>query len=144
VKGVWMHGPFATVISIKQRYEGHARQAASIALGVRATLGMGRFVIVVDEDIDPSDLRDVFWAVTSRCDPAYQSEVLKDFPTSDINPRVNPEERQQGRFVSSRMIIDACKPYRWLKDFPASNVMSAEQRARVSEKWKDILGKVNP
>ena len=81
--------------------------------------------------------------MTSRCDPAYQSEVLKDFPTSDINPRVNPEERQQGRFVSSRMIIDACKPYQWLKKFPASNVMSPEQKARVTEKWKKVLDKVD-
>jgi len=143
VRGVWMHGPFATVISIKQRYEGHARQAASIALGVRATLGMGRFVIVVDEDIDPSDLRDVFWALTSRCDPAHQSEVLKDFPTSDINPRVPPEERKQGRFVSSRMIIDACRPYGWLSEFPISNVMGNEQKERMSAKWKHILEKVD-
>ncbi len=32
VCGVWLHGPFATVISIRQRYEGHARQAAAITL----------------------------------------------------------------------------------------------------------------
>ena len=38
VRGVWLHGPFATIISLKQHYEGHARQAAAIALGVRATL----------------------------------------------------------------------------------------------------------
>ncbi|HEX9879148.1 MAG TPA: hypothetical protein VGB25_03010, partial [Candidatus Binatia bacterium] len=93
--------------------------------------------------IDPSDLRDVFWALTSRCDPAHQSEVLKDFPTSDINPRVPPEERKQGRFVSSRMIIDACRPYGWLSEFPVSNVMGNEQKERMSAKWKHILEKVD-
>jgi len=91
-----MHGPFATVISIKQRYEGHARQVASVASGVRATLALGRFIIVVDEDIDPSDLRDVFWAITTRCDPAIQTEILREFPTSDINPRVPPIEGKVG------------------------------------------------
>lgn len=139
VKGVWMHGPFATMISIKQRYEGHARQAAAVALGVRATLSLGRFIIVVDEDINPSDLRDVFWAVTTRCDPASQTEVLKGFPTSDINPRVPPEERANGVFVGSRMIIDACRPYRWIKEFPATNVMSAEKKKRVAQKWSHLL-----
>jgi 4-hydroxy-3-polyprenylbenzoate decarboxylase len=139
VRGVWLHGPFATVISIKQRYEGHARQAAAIALGVRATLGMGRFVIIVDDDIDPSNLRDVFWAVTSRCDPAFQTEILRDFPTSDINPRVPPEERDRGWFTSSRIVIDACKPYRWIKEFPASNVMDEEKKKKIIAKWRPRL-----
>jgi hypothetical protein len=80
--------------------------------------------------------------VTSRCDPAVQSEVLKDFPTSDINPRVPPEERAEGRFVSSRMIIDACKPFRWLEKFPASNVMSAERKAEMTKKWQHLLKKL--
>jgi 4-hydroxy-3-polyprenylbenzoate decarboxylase len=139
VRGVWLHGPFATVISIRQRYEGHARQAASIALGVRTTLALGRFIIVVDEDIDPSDLRDVFWAVTTRCDPAEQTEVLKGFPTSDINPRVAPDDREGGHFVSSKMVIDACRPFRWIKEFPATNVMSPELRTKIAEKWRRLL-----
>ena len=80
VCGVWQHGPFATIIAIKQHYEGHARQAAAIALGVRTSLALGRFVVLVDEDIDPSDLRDVFWAITSRCDPATQTQVMQRFP----------------------------------------------------------------
>jgi 4-hydroxy-3-polyprenylbenzoate decarboxylase len=130
------------VISLRQRYEGHARQAAAIALGVRATLGMGRFVILVDEDIDPSNLRDVFWAITSRCDPATQTELLHDLPTSDINPRVTPEDREAGRFTASRIVIDACKPYRWLKDFPPSNVMSAEKKKTIAEKWSSVLAKL--
>jgi 4-hydroxy-3-polyprenylbenzoate decarboxylase len=142
VRGVWLHGPFATVISLKQRYEGHARQAAAIALGVRATLGMGRFVILVDEDIDPSDLRDVFWAITSRCDPATQTQVMHDFPTSDINPRVAPEDREAGRFVASRIVIDACRPYRWLKEFPATNVMSQDKKKQIAAKWRSVLDKV--
>jgi 4-hydroxy-3-polyprenylbenzoate decarboxylase len=81
----------------------------------------------------------VFWAVTTRCDPATQTEILKDFPTSDINPRVAPEDRTQGRFIASRIVIDACRPYRWLKDFPPANVMSMERKNKIIEKWKDLL-----
>jgi len=64
------------------------------------------------------------------------------FPTSDINPRVPPDERAEGRFVSSRMIIDACKPFRWLEKFPVSNVMSAERKAEMTKKWWHILKKL--
>ena len=136
--GVWLHGPFATVISLKQRYEGHARQAAAIASGVGATLGMGRFVILVDEDIDPSDLRDVFWAMTSRCDPATQTQIMHDFPTSDINPRVAPEDRDAGRFVASRIVIDAGR--RGSKEFPATNVMSQEKKRNSHEvAWRGSI-----
>jgi len=142
VRGVWLHGPFATVISLRQRYEGHGRQAAAIALGVRATVHLGRFVIVVDEDIDPSDLRDVFWAITSRCDPALQTEVLKDFPTSDINPRVVPEEREKGHFVSSKMVIDACRPYSWIKKFPRTNALSADKKNSIRKKWQHVLSRL--
>jgi len=143
IRGVWLHGPFATVIALKQRYEGHARQAAAIALGVRATVHLGRFVILVDDDIDPSDLSDVFWAITTRCDPAEQTEVLKGFPTSGINPRVAPADREEGHFVSSKMIIDACRPFRWIKDFPGTNTISAEKKRSVSKKWHDLLSRLH-
>ena len=105
---------------------------------------MGRFVILVDEDIDPSDLKDVFWAITSRCDPATQTQVMHDFPTSDINPRVAPEDRDAGRFVASRIVIDACRPFRWLKEFPATNVMSQEKKKQISAKWHGVLEKLDP
>ena len=109
---------------------------------MRTTLALGRFIVIVDEDIDPSDLKDVFWAITTRCDPATQTEILRDFPTSDINPRVAPEDRERGRFIASRIVIDACRPFRWLKDFPTTNVMSAERKKKISDKWKNVLGKL--
>src|SRR5207253_10626001 len=56
-----------TIIAIKQAYPGHAMRAAHGALG--GTAGYhGRFVIVVDDDIDPFDLDDVLWAVATRCE----------------------------------------------------------------------------
>jgi len=40
------------------------------------------------------------------------------------------------------MIIDACKPFRWLEKFPVSNVMSAERKAEMTKKWWHILKKL--
>ena len=56
IKGVWLAEwgmRFFQVISLKQRYGGHARQAAHIALGAREGGYLGRFVVLVDDDIDP-------------------------------------------------------------------------------------------
>jgi len=76
IRGVWCYvggsapgggAPFI-VVSLKQRYQGHAQQAGIAALGCRAGNYHGRFVVVVDEDIDPSDLGEVIWAISTRCD----------------------------------------------------------------------------
>ena len=61
VTGVWQHvSQLMTVVALKQRYDGHAKRAALIAA---ANSYMGRLVVVVDDDVDPSDLADVMWAV---------------------------------------------------------------------------------
>jgi UbiD family decarboxylase len=74
VKGVWLHdaagGNLFSVICIAQKYAGHAMQAAIVASQCGGGIRNGRFVVVVDDDINPSDIYDVLWAVSTRCDPA--------------------------------------------------------------------------
>ncbi len=76
VKGVWVHGAGSgrtfNVVSIKQRYFGHSRQAGMIASQIPPAGYVSRFTVVVDEDIDPSDLNEVIWAMGTRCDPAQE------------------------------------------------------------------------
>ena len=35
----------------------------------------------------------------------------------------------------SKMIIDACKPFAWRDQFPASTALSIEEAAEVRRKW---------
>ena len=59
VVGAWQHvSQLMTVVALKQRYDGHAKRAALVAA---AHSYMARVVVVVDEDVDPSNLarRDV-------------------------------------------------------------------------------------
>ena len=66
-----------TIIAIKQAYPGHAMRAAHGALG--GTAGYhGRFVIVVDDDIDPFNLHDVMWALATRCDPETSLDICQE------------------------------------------------------------------
>jgi UbiD family decarboxylase len=61
VTGVWCHeaggGRLFNIIAIKQAYAGHAKQAAPLAAGVHAGNYINRFVVVVDDDIDPTRAR---------------------------------------------------------------------------------------
>ncbi len=75
VVGVWQHvSQLMTVVALKQRYAGHAKRAGLIAA---ANSYMGRVVVVVDEDIDPSNLADVMWAVTTRSEPSESVDIIR-------------------------------------------------------------------
>ena len=73
VKGVWAHeaggSRFMLTISIKQLYGGHAKQAGMVASHCHAGAYCNRWTIVVDDDIDPTNINDVIWAMCTRCDP---------------------------------------------------------------------------
>jgi len=143
VRGVWLMesgSRFLLVISIRQRYGGHARQAAHVALGAREGGYLGRFVILVDDDIDPSNTADVLWAIATRCDPETSIDIVRGCWSSPLDPRISPERRRQGDFTNSRAIIDACKPFTWIKDFPKAHGLEPEERQRVLQKWKHITG----
>src|SRR5581483_3410210 len=58
------------VVSIKQRFAGHAKQAGAIAAQCRAGAYMGRYVVVVDDDIDVNNVDEVLWALWTRSEPA--------------------------------------------------------------------------
>ncbi|MBM2812702.1 MAG: UbiD family decarboxylase [Chloroflexi bacterium] len=123
------------VIQIRQRYPGHAMQAALAMTGKY----MGRFVVVVDEDINPHDPEDVLWAMGTRCDPASDITTVPGGRSSWLDPRLEPEKKRQGDFTSSRAIVLAVKPYHWKDQFPKTNVASPELRAQIMGKWREVI-----
>jgi UbiD family decarboxylase len=121
------------VIAIRQRYSGHARQAALALSQCHSAAYMGRFVVVVDDDIDITSLDDVVWAMCTRCDPEYGIDILRRCWSGPLDPII-PEER---RGFSSRAIVDACKPYERIKTFPKAVQVSDKLRDFVVNKWYD-------
>lgn len=139
VVGVWEYSVrYITVIAVKQKYGGHVKRAAMAVLG--STYGYHRrFIIVVDDDIDPSNIQDVLWALATRCDPATAINVLTDCWSTPLDPRITPERRAAGNFTNSVAIIDACRPYHWQKDYPETCYFSAEERQKALDKWRGVL-----
>jgi len=136
VLDVWpLAVPGVTVVQIRQRYPGHAMKAALAISGEY----MGRFVVVVDEDINPRDPEEVLWAIGTRCDPEASLTILKGCQSSALDPRIPPEKKKRRDFTSSQAILNACKPYEWIREFPPTNVASPELRKKVFEKWRELF-----
>jgi 4-hydroxy-3-polyprenylbenzoate decarboxylase len=109
------------------------------ALASRAGNYHGRFVVVVDDDIDPSDLREVIWAISTRCEPKTAMTIIDGCWSTPLDPAMHPDQRNAGNFVNSRAVINACRPYAWRDRFPPVNALSPELRKKVTEKWKSEL-----
>lgn len=147
VQGVWAYFcstsgggglPFI-VISLKQRYPGHAKQALLVAAGARSGGYLGRYVIVVDEDVNPADLREVMWAVASRSDPASSVDIIRDTWSSYLDARIPPERKAAGDITNSRALINACRPWHWKDKFPPVNAISSDLKEATIKKWGEII-----
>ena len=97
VTGVWgFFNGLITVIALRQRYAGHAKQALITAAGFRQG-DMKTYYVTVDEDIDPTNLNEVLWAMCTRVDPATSIDIIRDAWTADLDPRVSPARRESRR-----------------------------------------------
>jgi UbiD family decarboxylase len=137
IAGVWQHvSQLMTVVALKQRYDGHAKRAALVAA---AHSYMARLVVVVDDDIDPSHLGDVMWAVTTRCEPSAQVDIIRNAWSSALDPRIPPQDKQQGIASHSKLIVEACRPFSWRDRFPPTSVLSLDDARAIEEKWGAVL-----
>lgn len=139
VKGVWVHqggsGRTFVVVSIKQRYYGHANQVGLVASQVNPVGYCGRYIVVVDDDIDPTDIHDVIWAMGTRSDPKDDFTMLDKCWSSRLDTMVDGPE-----LYNSRVVINACIPYERLETFPKVAQTSPELAAEVRAKFPDVFG----
>ena len=142
VKAVWAHevgsSRLLIGIAIKQRYAGHARQAGHVVSQCHAGAYCGKYAIVVDEDIDVTNLEELVWAMLTRSDPATSIDIITNAWSTPLDPRIPPEEKAKGNTTNSRAIIDACRPFHWRDKFPKVNMPSPE-KAREGKKKFDYL-----
>src|SRR5215204_4160056 len=137
VVGVWQHvAQLMTVVALKQRYAGHAKRAGLIAA---ANSYMGRLVVVVDDDVDPSNLADVMWAITTRCEPAEQIDIVRNAWSSALDPRLPDEHKRAGITSHSKAIIEAVRPFGWKDKFPPTSALTAEEAREIEVKWSGAI-----
>src|SRR6201993_3326584 len=133
VVGAWQHvSQLMTVVALRTRYDGHAKRAGLVA---PAHSYMARLVVVVDDDVDPSNLADVMWAVTTRCEPSEQIDIIRNAWSSALDPRIAPADKQRGITSHSKVIIEACRPFPWTAQYPPTAALSLDEARAIEEKW---------
>jgi len=145
VVGAWQHevggARMFTVVAIKQRYPGHSRQALHVAAQCHAGGYAGRYVVVVDEDIDPLNLEEVLWAMCTRSDPAESIDIIQRAWSTPLDPRIPPAKRREKNFTNSRALIDATRPWEWKDEYAPINVPPREAREAAHQRWGYLLEK---
>lgn len=127
----------ATFIQVHQEGDDHIEQI----IECMAAFPMPqRLTILVDDDINIDDARDVMWAVGTRCEPSTGININTIKTSFIFNPSLTIDERKKkGTYPFSRMIINACRPFNRLNDFPPVNLFSPEMREKARKKWSQVL-----
>ena len=109
VRCLGIAGLMAVVLKLRPRVEGQAKTALMAALS--SPYLHPKLAIAVDDDIDASDLRQVFWSLTTRVDAARDvvritnTRIWSLDNVSDIVPGMSAMYR-----IGTKTIIDATKP----------------------------------
>ncbi len=99
VNALYQHG-LTCIISVKNRIAGFAKSVAMRALGTPHGLMYLKNLILVDDDVDPFDLNQVMWAMSTR---TRASDIIV-IPNMPMNP-LDPSAEVPGK--GHRLIIDA-------------------------------------
>jgi 4-hydroxy-3-polyprenylbenzoate decarboxylase len=143
VKQVWCHevggARLLHGVSINQRYPGHATQAGHIAAQCGASAYASKYVIVVDDDVDVTDLDQLLWAMLTRTDPKESIDFITGAWDSPADPRLPPDKRAARDMTHSVAVIDACRPFHWRDKFPPANTPSPEVTRKARERFGWLL-----
>ena len=91
VVGAYAHPAAASgwgmvVVSMQQQYAGHAAQVLALTAQCPAAAYYTKWIIAVDEDVDPTDFNDVMWALSTRCHPAEDLDILRNTWSTGLDP----------------------------------------------------------
>lgn len=103
VNAMYTHG-MGTIISTKCRYGGYGKGVAFRLLSTPHGMPYAKCVIVVDDFVDPFNLEQVMWALTTRVRPDKDVAVIKNCPGMPLDPSSYPPG------MHSKLIIDATTP----------------------------------
>jgi 4-hydroxy-3-polyprenylbenzoate decarboxylase len=97
----------AVIVAVRQLYPGYAHTLASAIWSHK--LGFYRpYLFFVGEDVDVTDMEDVFWCLTTRLHPERGIQVHQHTPSLSVWPWITEEERQ--RRACPRVLFDATFP----------------------------------
>jgi 4-hydroxy-3-polyprenylbenzoate decarboxylase len=121
-------------VSMKKQYPGHAKR---VMFGIWSFLRQfmyTKFIVVVDDDVDVRDWKEVVWAITTRVDPARDTLIAENTPI-DYLDFASPVSG-----LGSKMGIDATHkwPGETARTWGRPIAMDAAVKARVDALWTEL------
>jgi 4-hydroxy-3-polyprenylbenzoate decarboxylase len=122
------------VVSMKKQYPGHAKR---VMFGIWSFLRQfmyTKFIVVVDDDIDVRDWKEVVWALTTRVDAGRDTLIAQNTPI-DYLDFASPVAG-----LGAKMGIDATHkwPGETSREWGRAIVQDAVVKQRIDELWKEL------
>jgi 4-hydroxy-3-polyprenylbenzoate decarboxylase len=122
------------VVSMRKQYPGHAKR---VMFGVWSFLRQfmyTKFIVVVDDDVNARDWKDVIWAITTRMDPLRDTVLVENTPIDylDFASPVSGLGSKMGLDATNKMAGETARE--WGRPI----AMDAAVKARVEAMWKDL------
>jgi 3-polyprenyl-4-hydroxybenzoate decarboxylase len=118
------------VIQLDQPSAGQAWQALYAASGYEPS--MGKFIVAVDEDIDPADPEMLIWSLAFRVQPRRDVRIL-DNKLPRLDPSADDVSQEPGA-IGSALLIDATRP----RPYPPTSLPTAPHMQRAEELWEEL------
>ena len=122
------------IVSMKKAYPGHAKRVMMGVWSYLRQFSYTKWVIVVDDDIDARDWKEVMWAVSTRMDPARDITVIDNTPI-DYLDFASPDSG-----LGSKIGLDATNkwPPETKREWGEKLRMADDVVAKVDEMWADL------
>jgi 4-hydroxy-3-polyprenylbenzoate decarboxylase len=122
------------IVQMKKSYAGHAKR---VMFGVWSFLRQfmyTKFIVVVDEDVNIRDWKEVIWAITTRVDPVRDTVMVDNTPI-DYLDFASPVSG-----LGSKMGIDATNkwPGETSREWGRTIVMRDDVKKRVDSIWQTL------
>jgi 4-hydroxy-3-polyprenylbenzoate decarboxylase len=140
VVGAYAHPAAASgwglvVVALSQKHAGHAAQVLALTAQCPAAAYYTKWIIAVDDDVDPTDINDVLWALSTRCHPTEDIDLLRNTWSTGLDPSRFPADM---RPYGAKVLINACKPHRYLAEFPQATLLRRSVYERVAGRWSEL------
>ena len=139
IQSVYCHpaaaaGNCLVVVSLKQMYPGHSGQALALTAQCPTATYYTKWIVAVDEDVDPTNFDEVVWAMSTRCNPATDLDTLNNTMSFRADPSLAPEQKPFG----SKVLVNACTPYKQLGKPPIRTLLRQSTYDSVARRWAEL------
>jgi 4-hydroxy-3-polyprenylbenzoate decarboxylase len=121
------------IVSIRKSYPGHARKVMNAIWGLPGAM-FSKCIVVVDDDVDVHNVREVAWKALNHIDPERDIQFV-------LGPVDQLEHASRLPNFGSKMGIDATRKWAsegFTRPWPDEIVMDEQTRKRVDALWKSL------